>query len=274
MGDLTFRDWLNYLDDIFTFSTTFEEHLKRLQAVFAGLHDHNLKLKPVNCKLLSGKISYLGHVVSEVGIHTFPNKIDAIQNWPFLNNVREVRCFLGFVCYYRRFIKGFASIVRPLNDLLVGQVTNQKARKKNSLKRVPFKWASVQQESFETFIDRLSNPPVLAYAEYSLHFKVHTDASVNGLGAVLYQNQTNKERVIAYARGSLKPSERNYPAHKLEFLALKWAVCEKFQDYLYGSQFEVITDINLLIYGLTTAKLDTTGQRWVAALSGYKFLIW
>ena len=75
MGDLNLRDWLNYLDDIFTFSTTFEEHLKRLQAVFAGLHDHNLKLKPVNCKLLSGKVSYLGHVVSEAGIHTFPNKM-------------------------------------------------------------------------------------------------------------------------------------------------------------------------------------------------------
>ena len=171
-------------------------------------------------------------------------------------------------------IKGFASIVRPLNDLLVSQVTNQKARKKNSPKRVPFKWASVQQESFETIIDRLSNPPVLAYAEYSLNFKVHTDASVNGLGAVLYQNQTNKERGIAYAGQSLKPSERNYPAHKLEFMALKWAVCEKFHDYLYGSQFEVITDNNLLMYGLTTAKLDTTGQRWVAALSGYRFLIW
>ena len=212
-------------------------------------------------------------MVSEAGIHTDPNKIDAIQNWPVPNSVREVRRFLGFAGYYRRFIKGFASIVRPLNDLLVGQVTNPKARKKKSPKRVPFKWTSVQQESFETIIDRLSNPPVLAYADYSLPFKVHTDASVNGLGAVLYQNQDNKERVIAYASRSLKPSERNYPAHKLEFLALKWAVCEKFHDYLYGSQFEVITDNNPLTYVLTTAKLDATGQRWVAALSGYKFSI-
>ena len=103
MGDLNLRDWLNYLDDIFTFSTTFEEHLKRLQAVFAGLHDHNLK--PVNCKLLSDKVSYLGHVVLEGGIHTFPNKIDAIQNWSFLNNVCEVRCFLGFAGYYRRSLR-------------------------------------------------------------------------------------------------------------------------------------------------------------------------
>ena len=273
MGDLNLRDCLIYLDDIIIFSTTFEEHLERLQAVFARLQDHNLKLKPVKCKLFRRKVSYLGHVVSEAGIHTDPNKIDAIQNWPVPNSVREVRRFLGFAGYYRRFIKGFASIVRPLNDLLVGQVTNPKARKKKSPKRVPFKWTSVQQESFETIIDRLSNPPVLAYADYSLPFKVHTDASVNGLGAVLYQNQDNKERVNSYASRSLKPSERNYQAHKLEFLALKWAVCEKFHDYLYGSQFEVITDNNPLTYVLTTAKLDATGQRWVAALSSYKFSI-
>ena len=79
--------------------------------------------------------------------------------------------------------------------------------------------------------------------------------------------------MIAYASRSLKPSERNYSAHKLEFLALKWVVCEKFHDYLYGSQFEVIIDNNPLTYVLTTAKLDATGQRWVAALSGYKFSI-
>ena len=273
MGDLNLRDCLIYLDDIIIFSTTFEEHLERLQAVFARLQDHNHKLKPVKCKLFRRKVSYLGHVVSEAGIQTDPNRIDAIQNWPIPNSVRKVRRFLGFVGYYCRFIKGFESIVRPLNDLLVGQVTNPKARKKKSPKRVPFKWTSVQQESFEAIIDRLSNPPVLAYADYSLPFKVHTDASVNGLGAVLYQNQDNKERVIAYASRSLKPSERNYPAHKLEFLALKWTVCEKFHDYLYGSQFEVITFNNPLTYVLTTAKLDATGQRWVAALSGYKFSI-
>lgn len=89
---------------------------------------------------------------------------------------------------------------------------------------------------------------------------------------MLYQFQDGKERVIAYASRSLKPSEKNYPAHKLEFLALKWAVSEKFHDYLYGGTFEVITD-NPLTYVLTTAKLDATGQRWVASLSDYNFLV-
>ena len=78
---------------------------------------------------------------------------------------------------------------------------------------------------------------------------------------------------MAYASRSLKVSEKNYPAHKLEFLALKWAVVEKFHDYLYGSKFEAVTDNNPLTYIFTTAKLDATGQRWVAALSNYNFCI-
>ena len=89
----------------------------------------------------------------------------------------------------------------------------------------------------------------------------------------MYQTQDGKERVIAYASRSLKPSEKNYPAHKLEFLALKWALCEKFHDYLYGSLFEVISDNNPLTYVLPTAKLDATGQRWIASLSDYNFSI-
>ena len=101
---------------------------------------------------------------------------------------------------------------------------------------------------------------MLAYANCRLPFSVHTDASLSGLGEVLYQKQDGKERVFAYASHSLKPSEKNYPAHKLEFLALKWAISEKFRDYLFGSKFEVLTDNNPLTYVLTTAKLDETGK--------------
>ena len=117
------------------------------------------------------------------------------------------------------------------------------------------------------------SPPIPAYADYSLPFKLHTDASGTGLVAVLYQEQDGKERVISFASRSLKPSEKNYPAHKLEFLSLKWAVSEKYHDYLYGATFEVITDNNPLTYVFTTAKLDATGQRWLAALSNYNCTI-
>ena len=103
---------------------------------------------------------------------------------------------------------------------------------------------------------------------------MYTDASEIGLGAVISQKQEGKEPVIAYASRSLNKAECRYDAHKLEFLALKWAVTERFHEYLYGGEFEVFTDNNPLTYILTSAKLDATGQCWVAALSFYNFQIY
>ena len=112
---------------------------------------------------------------------------------------------------------------------------------------------------------------MLAYANYSHPFIINVDASGDGLGAVLCQEQEGIERVVAYASRGLRANECNYPAHKLEFLAVKWAVCDKFHDYLYGNKFMVRTDNNTLTYVLTTAKLDATGHRWLATLSSYNF---
>ena len=115
---------------------------------------------------------------------------------------------------------------------------------------------------------------MLAYADYTKPFVLHTDASTTGLGAVLYQKQEDgKERVIAYASRTLNKSERNYDAHKLEFLAPKWAITDRFHEYLYGATFEVYTDNNPLTYILSTAKLDTMGHRWVGSLGPYNFVL-
>ena len=114
----------------------------------------------------------------------------------------------------------------------------------------------------------------MAYANYQKPFKLHTDASEHGLGVVLYQKQDdNTEHVITYASRTLSKSERNYDIHKLEFLALKWSIMERFHEYLYGGHFDVYTDNNPLTYILTTAKLDATGQRWEASLANYNFKI-
>ena len=270
MGDLNLSDCLIYLDDVIIFSKTFEEHLERLDAVFSRLKEHNLKLKGTKCEFLKSHVTYLGHVVSENGIETDPEKTEAIRTWSIPKTVKDVRAFLGFTGYYRRFIKDYARIARPLNDLLVGHCTNRKSKTaKSKKKRTPFTWTEKQQEAFDTLRDKLMNPPVLAYADYRLPFKLHTDASTMGLGAVLYQHQDGQDRVVAYASRSLKTSERNYPAYKLEFLALKWAITDKFHDYLYGATFDVVTDNNPLTYVFTTVKLDATGQWWLAELSNY-----
>ena len=175
MGELNLRDCLIYLDDIIIFLDTFEQHLDCLEAVFERLHTYNLKLKASKCEFFKPEVTYLGQVVSEDGIKTDPEKIKVLKDWPISKCLKDVRKFLGFAGYYRRFVKGFASVVRPLNDLLVGYYT-----KKPTKRNVPFKWEAPQQQAFDTVIEKLSNPPVLAYADYKLPFKIHTDASCSG----------------------------------------------------------------------------------------------
>ena len=135
MGELNLRNCLLYLDDIIIFSSTFEEHLERLQTVFSRLEQHNLKLNGSKCEFFNNRVVYLGHVVSEEGMHTDPSKIESVKSWPIPKSVKDLRGFLGFTGYYR-----FAAIARPLNDLLVGHATNPTARRKSARKPTPFKW--------------------------------------------------------------------------------------------------------------------------------------
>ena len=149
-------------------------------------------------------------------------------------------------------------------------MSGENANKKKSL----VEWNDECQQAFKKLKQLYSQTPILAYANYKKPFKPHTDASENGLGAVLYHKQDDGTYcVIAYASWTLSKSEKNYGAHKLEFLALKWSVTERFHEYLYGGHFEVYTDNNPLTYIITTARLDAIGQRWVASLANYNFKI-
>ena len=273
VGDLNLKTCLVYLDDIIVFSSTFEEHLERLESVLTRLQQHGLKLKPSKCHLFRSSVKYLGHVISAAGVETDPDKTAALKTWPVPSNHQEVRSFLGFAGYYRRFIAGYSNIAKPLHALTVGLPMKKGVGRSHKPKPPPFTWTPNCQHAFEYLITQLTEAPALAYADFSQPFILHTDASVTGLGAALYQMQDGRERVVAYASRGLSKSEANYPAHKLEFLALKWAVTDKFHDYLYGTSFRVVTDNNPLTYVLTTAKLDATGHRWLAALSAYNFTL-
>ena len=270
LGELNMNWCIVYLDDIIIFSDTKEEHLKRLEAVFQKLCAAGLKLKPSKCFFFREEIEYLGHVVSGKGISTNPKKIEAVSKWPTPKTVYDVRSFLGFVGYYRRFIKNFSRITKPIREVITG-LENQSKR---TAKKTYIEWTDAADTAFEHLKAMCVSTPILAYPDYQLPFTLHTDSSTDGLGAVLYQKQDGKLRVIAYASRSVSKAESNYPAHKLEFLALKWAVCETFHEYLYGSKsFDVFTDNNPLTYVLTSAKLDACGQRWVAKLANYNFSI-
>ena len=254
-----------YLDNIIIFSKTPQEHLKRLRGVFENFTQVGLKLKPSKCEFFRDKLWYLGHIVSEKGIATDPKKIEIILNWPRPKTVTDLRSFAGFTNYYHKYIKDYAKIARSLFELTSGE--NAKKKRHN------IKWTDRCQQSFEQLKERCSQCPVLAYANYKSPFILHTDASTTGLGAVLSQKQADgTERVVAYASHSLNKAERNYDAHKLEFLALRWTVTDQFHEYLYRSpKFDVFTDNNPLMYILTKAKLDAMGLRWIASLGPYHF---
>ena len=270
LGELNMNWCIVYLDDIIIFSDTKEEHLKRLEAVFQKLCAAGLKLKPSKCFFFREEIEYLGHVVSGKGISTNPKKIEAVSKWPTPKTVYDVRSFLGFVRYYRRFIKNFSRITKPIREVIIG-LENQSKR---TAKKTYIELSDAADAAFEHLKTMCVSTPILAYPDYQLPFTLHTDSSTDGLGAVLYQKQDGKLRVIAYASRSVSKAESNYPAHKLEFLALKLAVCEKFHEFLYCSKsIEVFTDNNPFTYVLTSAKLDACGQRWVAKLTNYNFSI-
>ena len=215
----------------------------------------------------------MGHIVSSDGIEPDPQKIDKVKEWPTPTNPDEVRQFLGFVGYYRRFIKDFSKVSRPLAELVPEPSRKARRKSKNSIVADKWEWGCIQQTAFDSLKQQLISFPILGFPQYNQPFELHTDASTKGLGAVLYQEQGGVKRVIAYASRSLSRSERNYAVHKLEFLALKWAITEKFYDYLYGNKFIVFTDNNPLTYVLSSAKLDATGQTWISSLAQFDFTI-
>ena len=275
LNDYIFQILLVYLDDIIVYSNTFDEHIERLDRVFTRLREHGLKLKPEKCHFLQRKVTYVGHQISCDGITTDPEKTRAVSEWKPPTTVKELRSFLGFCSYYRRFVKDFAKTAGPLHQLVNNCLHELKVEKKL---KVPFvkRWNSECQMAFDALKTKLTHAPVLGFADYSKPFIVETDASHVGLGAVLSQDQDGQHKVIAYASRRLRPGEknpRNYSSMKLELLALKWAVTEKFRTYLLGSKFEVYTDNNPLKYLQTTAKLGALEQRWAAQLALFDFSI-
>ena len=268
LGELNMKICVIYLDDLIIFSNSFEQHLERLDIVLTRLQQCNLKLSADKCYFFQERVKFLGHVVSRDGIETDPDKVEKIKNWPRPTNPDELRSFVAFCGYYRRFVKDFSKVTKPLTDLLPPTTTKKNSKPKKSKE---WKWEQEQEDTFNRLKELLTSPPILAYPEFQKPFELHTDASGKGLGAVLYQIQNSQKKVIAYASRSLSRPEKNYSAFKLEFLALKWAVTEKFSDYLMNTQFTVYTDNNPLTHILTSAKLDATGQRWASALGQFNF---
>lgn len=229
-GDQNLRTIVNYLDDLLVFGSTYQEMLERLDMVLTRLRRNNLKVKPEKCHLAKQKLRYLGHVVSAAGISPDPEKIRSVADWEEPKSEKELREFLGLTGYYHRFVAGYAKLAAPLHALTGGPNPkgHKTSRKRcNNLKdgqSFSERWSDKCKKAFEQLKVCLISAPILAYPDYSLPFLLETDASHQGLGAVLSQEQANGKVVIAYASRGLRKAEKNmenYSSMKLELLALK-----------------------------------------------------
>ena len=275
-----------YLDDVIVYSQSFDKHVEHVRKVLRRLKENGIKLKAEKCDMFKREVVYLGRIVSEEGYRVDPESTKALFKLRGYvpKTVGEVRHLTGLLGYYRRYIENISRIAKPIYDLLkIEQPSSLKGKKMDTRSkgnqassRTLITWQETHEKALDYLVSCLSNPPVMAYPDFSIPFVLHTDASQEGLGAVLYQKQQGKMRVIGYASRTLSPAEKKYHLHagKLEFLALKWAVTEQFRDYLcYAPKFTIYTDNNPLTYVMSTAKLNSMGYRWIASLADFEFTI-
>lgn len=191
-----------FIDDILVYNKSWEDHLQHLRAVFLLLQQHQFKVKLSKCFFAQQQVHYLGHIISKDGVATGPTKVQGIQNWPTPQSVREVRGFLELAGYYRKFVKNFGILSKPLTNLL----------KKGEL----FVWTSVQEEAFHLPKQALSTTPVLALPDFTKTFVIETDTSKKGVGAVLLQDG----HPLAYISRALGPKNQMLSTYEKECLAI------------------------------------------------------
>ncbi|GKB91615.1 putative mitochondrial protein [Tanacetum coccineum] len=229
---------LVFFDDILVYSQTTEDHVTHLQLVLETMRRHKLYAKLSKCVFGTTHVEYLDHVISKEGVSTEPNKVRAMQDWPTPTTLKQLRGFLGLIGYYRRFIKGFASLSRPLTQLL----------KKNA-----FKWNLEAQLSFEALKKAMVEAPVLGLPDFNEPFVIETDASGVGLGAVLQQ----KSHPIAYLSKTLSPKHQSLSTYEKEFLAVLMAL-ERWRGLGSGNEL-----LSMFVSSITTDLMKRVQGTWL-----------
>uniref|UniRef100_A0A3Q1J2D2 ribonuclease H n=1 Tax=Anabas testudineus TaxID=64144 RepID=A0A3Q1J2D2_ANATE len=247
-----------YLDDLLVHARDFEGALANLREVFTVIRQAGLRLNPAKCNLLARETAFLGHVVSEHGVSTDPAKVSAVRDWPTPTTASELRSFLGLASYYRRFVRGFATIASPLHRL------TEKGKR--------FEWSSAYTTAFQQLKAALADAPVLALPDPQQPFILDTDASNVGVGAVLSQGGEAGERAVAFYSCSLNRAERNYCVTRRELLAVVLAV-RHYRPYLLGNRFTLRTDHASLTWLLNFRQPEGQVARWLEVLQEYDFEI-
>ena len=249
---------LSFVDDLIVHAKNFEQELLNLREVFVRLRSAGLKLNIKKCKLFQLEATFLGHVVSQAGIHTDPVKLQTIETWPRPRSVHQVRSFVGLATYYRKHILGFSTIAKPLFDL--------------TRKHVRFVWTECHEAAFRELKQRLTTAPVLSLPDPDAEWIVDTDASDHGIGSILSQSVNGSERVVAYFSRVLSKTESRYCTTRKELLSIVKSLSH-FHVYLYGRKFVVRTDHASLRWLLNFKDLEGQLARWVERLQMYDFTV-
>ncbi|KAJ3687587.1 hypothetical protein LUZ61_016751 [Rhynchospora tenuis] len=213
---------LVFFDNILVYSTSIETHLRLLQEVLETLRKNKLFAKKSKCAFGMEQIEYLGHIISKKGVSTDPGKIEAMVQWPIPKTIKDLRGFLGLTGYYRKFVKGYGSISRPLTELL---------------KKGAFKWTEIAQVAFDQLKKAMVTAPVLQLPDFSKSFTIEADASEIGVGAVLSQ----EGRPIAYMSKALGVRSKGLSTYEKELMAVVMAI-QKWRHYLQNKPFVIKTD--------------------------------
>ena len=247
-----------FMDDFSVFGDSFESCLENLRKVLERCQEKNLVLNWEKCHFMVTQGIVLGHIVSKDGIEVDKAKVELISNLPTPKCVRDIRSFLGHAGFYRKFIKDFSAIARPLCTLLA--------------KDVPFTWSQACDTAFAKLKNMLVSPPIMRSPNWNLPFEIMCDASDYAIGAVLGQREDKKAFVIYYASKTLDSAQANYTTTEKEFLAVVFAL-EKFRSYIVGSPITIFTNHAALKYLLSKQDTKPRLTRWILLCQEFNLTI-
>ena len=250
-----------YLDDVLIFSETMEEHRSHVRQVLAALSKFGLHLKPEKCEFHRSEVHYLGLIVSREGVKMDPTKVKAVLEWEPPANLTDVRAFIGFANFYRRFIKDFSKIIAPMVRL--------------TRKDTPFVWDDKCQEAFRFLKEAFTSAPILRHFDPERLTVLETDASNYVSAGVLSQYaEDGLLHPVAFFSKKHSPAECNYDIHDKELLAVI-RCCEEWRAELMSvsERFQIFTDHKNLEYFMSDKLLSPRQVRWSKSLSRFPFVL-
>ena len=248
-----------YLDDILIFSRNMEEHWEHLRWALSRLREAKLYGRLHKCEFLKDQVEYLGFEVGPRGIQASSGKVRAIIEWPRPKGVHDVRSFLGLASYYRRFVRGFSEMARPLTQL--------------TRAGVEWEWSTTQHQAFNRLKLALTTAPVLKLPDFGKQFVVTTDASDAAVGAILEQDFGNGLQPVAFASRKLNGAEIRYSAYERELLGIVWALAQ-WKHYCRGPHVVIIQTNHAPLRHLPNqASVNSRVWKWISILQGYNLEI-